>query len=188
MAYPVLADVKTYLGVTTTTDDARIAGIMVWVEALIDAYLGRTMVSATFTQTAYKVRSEILQLRNYPVASITSITIDDVEETETQLDEDYHLDTDTGTIYGDFIAGDVNVIVYVGGYSTNPAVVDEVFLMVVEDRYEDYKGISGAEVKDVTLFDFAKVSYDTSTGTGGRSLTYMGVGSSGNTPSPLQDY
>ena len=142
------------------------------------------MVSATFTQTACQVRSELVQLRNYPVASITSITIDD----EAQTVADYYLDGDTGSLRGDFIAGDENVIVYVGGYSTNPAVVDEVFLMVVEDRYEDYKGVSGNEVKDVTLFDFAKVSYDTGTGSGGRSLTYSGVGSSGNTPSPLDDY
>lgn len=184
MAYPDLAEVKTYLVVTGTDDDVRIAQIMVWVSELIDCYLGRVMVQAEHTQTAYKVRSEYLQLRNYPVSTLTSITIDD----EVQDLDDYHLIEDTGEIYGDFITGDVNVLVYTGGYTTNPAVVDEVYLSIIEDRYEDYKGLSDADVKDVTLFDFAKVSYDTANSSGARSISYSGVGSTGNVAQPLEDY
>lgn len=184
MAYPDLAAVKVYLDLTTTDDDVRLAQIMAWVSELIDAYLGRIMVSASHTQTAYKVQSEYLQLRNYPATTLTSITIDGVVQTLS----DYDLLEDTGELYGDFVAGDLNVIVYTGGYSTNPPIVDEVFLMIVEDRYEDYKGLSDADIKDVTLFDFAKVSYDTANSSGARSLTYSGVGSSGNVAQPLEDY
>lgn len=184
MAYPDLAEVKAYLGVTTDTDDDQISIIMAWVSELIDMYLGRVMVQAEFTQTAYKVRTQYLQLRNYPVSVLTSITIDD----EVKDVSDYHLNPDTGEVYGDFVSGDINVLVYTGGYSTLPAVVQEVYLSVIEDRYEDYKGLNDADIKDVTLFDFAKVSYDTANSGGNSSLTYSGVGSSGNVPAPLEDY
>lgn len=184
MAYPDLAAVKDYLGVTDTTDDIRIAQIMVWVQELIDAYLGRVMVEAEHTQTAYKPRTEYLQLRNYPVSAISSITVDG-EATDVTA---YYLNQDTGEMYGEFIYGDVNVIVYTGGYATLPAVVEEVYLSIVDDRYIDYKGLSDADVKDVTLFDFAKVSYDTVNSSGARSLSYSGVGSTGNTAAPLEEY
>ena len=183
MAYPDLADVKTYLGVEDTDDDVRIAQIMVWTQSLIEYYLGRNLVSATYTQPAYKPKTELLQLRNYPVDSITSITIDD----EVKTVSDFHLELLTGTVYGDFIEGVIVSIVYVGGYATTPSIVEDVYYQIVEDRYNDYLGINDGDVKDVTLFDFAKVSYDTSGGAN-RSLTYSGVGSSGTDPEPLANY
>jgi len=95
---------------------------------------------------------------------------------------------DVGSVYGDFVESERVSIVYVGGYATIPPLVVDVFYAVVEDRYNDYKGTSDAEVKDVTLFDFAKVSYDTSTGSGARAINYSGVTSTGNVPAQLQNY
>lgn len=185
MAYPTLSDVKGFLGVTGTDDDTRLTLLVSWTEELIHAYLGRNLNTATYTQIYYKPQTEGIQLNNYPVDSITSITID----TETQTLTDYDLVIDIGTVYGDFIESEDVTIVYVGGYSTIPPLVVDVFYAVVEDRYNDYKGTSDAEVKDVTLFDFAKVSYDTSTGSGAsRSLTYSGIESKGNVPAQLQEY
>ena len=183
MAYPTLSDVKTYLGVTTTTDDARLTLFVNWTEALIHAYLGRDLNSAEYTQLFYKPVTEALQLDNFPVASLTSITTDDILQTLT----DFDLVIDIGTVYGDFITGNTVSIVYTGGYTTLPLPVVDTLYAIIEDRYLEYKGESDAEVKDVTLFDFAKVSYDTSASSG-NSLTYTGVGSSGNVPQHLQDY
>ena len=184
MAYPTLTEVKSFLGVTTSDDDARLTLLISWTEELIHRYLGRNLNSATYTQLAYKPQSEIFQLDNYPVDSITSITIDD----EVQDSDDYDLVLDVGSVYGDFVENERVSIVYVGGYSTIPPLVIDVFYAVVEDRYNDYKGVSDAEVKDVTLFDFAKISYDTSTGSGARSINYSGVTSTGNVPAQLQNY
>ena len=184
MAYPTLTDVKSFLDVTTSDDDARLTLLISWTEELIHRYLGRNLNSATYTQLAYKPQAEIFQLDNYPVDSITSITIDG----EVQDLDDYDLVIDVGSVYGDFVESERVSIVYVGGYSTIPPLVVDVFYAVVEDRYNDYKGVSDAEVKDVTLFDFAKVSYDTSTGSGARSINYSGVTSTGNVPAQLQSY
>ena len=185
MAYPTLADVKTYLGLTTTDDDARLTLIISWTEALIHAYLGRNLNEATYTHKSYKPVSDNIQLDNYPVSSITSITIDG----ETKTLADYDLVEDVGIVYGDFTTGDFVTIIYVGGYATLPTPIEDCFYAIIEDRYKEYKGISGAEVRDVTLFDFAKVSYDTSTtNSGSRSLTYTGVNSTGHVPQVLQNY
>jgi len=184
VAYPTLTDVKSFLGVTSSDDDARLTLLISWTEELIHRYLGRNLNSASYTQLSYKPRAEIFQLDNYPVASITSVTIDD----EVQDLDDYDLVLDVGSVYGDFVESERVSIVYVGGYATIPPLVVDVFYAVVEDRYNDYKGTSDAEVKDVTLFDFAKVSYDTSTGSGARSINYSGVTSTGNVPAQLQNY
>jgi len=184
VAYPTVADVKTFLGITSTDDDARLTLLVSWTEELIHKYLGRNLNTNTYTQLAYKPQTEIFQLDNYPVDSITSITIDDVLQTLTE----YDLTLDIGTLYGDFIESETVSVVYVGGYATIPPLVVDVFYAVVEDRYNEYKGTSSAEVKDVTLFDFAKVSYDTTTGTGARSINYSGVSATGNVPAQLQSY
>ena len=184
MTYPTLSDVKDYLGVTDTDDDSRLTLLIAWTEELIHMYLGRNLNETSYTQTAYKPATELIQLDNYPVASLTSVTIDDVVETLT----DFDLVTDIGAVHGDFILGEVISIVYTGGYATIPPLIIEVFYQVVEDSYNEYKGTSDDEVKDVTLFDFAKVSYDTSTAGGARSINYSGIESKGHVPAQLQDY
>ncbi len=184
MAYPTVSEIKTFLSITTSDDDARLTLLASWTEELIHRYLGRDLNSATYTQLAYKPQTEIMQLDNFPVDSLTSITID----TDVQDLDNYDLVLDTGSIHGDFVESEDVSIVYVGGYATIPPLVVDVFYAVVEDRYNEYKGVSDAEVKDVTLFDFAKVSYDTSTGSGSRSLSYSGVTATGNIPSYLESY
>ena len=185
MSYPTLSDVKSFLGLTATDDDTRLNLLISWTEELIHAYLGRNLNTATYTQTAYKPQTELIQLTNYTVDSLTSVTIDDELQTLT----DFDLEAATGSVHGDFVSAETVSIVYIGGYATIPPLIIDVFYAVVEDRYNEYKGTSDAEVKDVTLFDFAKVTYDTSTGSGAsRSLSYSGVEAKGNIPTHLQDY
>lgn len=185
MSYPVIADVKTYMGVTTSDDDARITQMMTWTENQIHDYLGRNLNSDTYTQKNFEPNSGILQLKNYPVDSITSVDFDgDTKETS-----DFDLDEDYGTLHGIFTNVTKVTTVYVGGYATLPVTIEDVFYHVVEDMYNDYlSGGNTAEIKDVTLFDFAKVSYDTSTISNSSSISYSGVESKGYTPEYLRDY
>ncbi len=187
MAYPTLEEVKNYLGVTTGDDDALIQQIIDQTIALLENYLGRNMVSATFDHESYMPESNMIQLKNYPTKIINSITLDG----EAGVVEDYHVSKDIGTIYGDFNNVDVVEINYDGGYDPLPLDYEQVFYQVVSDVYDDYKGVSDSDVKDVTLFDFAKVSYDTSTtttgGSRGGTINYSGVGA-GNVPAQLEPY
>jgi hypothetical protein len=182
MAYPNLSDVKTYIGIGDSADDARLTLIIAWTQALMEDYLGRELTLTEHTQKSYKIRSQAIQLVNYPVASITSITFDG----DTQSVSDFDLSEDIGSVYGDLTTVDELVIVYQGGFTDLPPVIEQVFYQICEDQYDDYKGISKEDIKDVTLFDFAKVSFQQDNSS--RQLTYSGVGSSGNIPDQLLDY
>ena len=180
MSYPALQDVKDYLGVTTTDDDVWLTSVMSWTVDLIRLYLGRNILSAEYTQEAYQLYSTIMSLDNYPVSSLVSVTIDD----EVQSLDDYYLSKVIGNVYGDFTDGDINIIVYNGGYTTLPPVIEDVYYGVIEERYGEYKGNTDDPVKDITLFDFGKVSFDAADSSG---ISYSGVGS-GNIPEPLQNF
>jgi len=181
--YPTLVDVKDYFDITDPTYDDQLTLILSWTSALIEAYLGRALCLAETTQTLYKPQTVIAQLDNYPGDSITEVEVDG----NIKPLEDYHLVKRIGTVYGDFFSATHVNITYMGGYTELPAVISDVFYSIVGDRYETLLGASDADIKDVTLFDFAKVSYDTSGSSGSSSLSYQGVGS-GTVPEPLQDY
>lgn len=183
MSYPTLAEVKTSLGILTTADDAKLTQLMAWTEEVIHEYLGRDLNLAEYTHNSYKPLTEMLQLDNYPVPSVTSITMDG----DTKTVSDYHLVINEGILYGDFTSCDVLVIVYQGGYTTLPGPIYNVFCSIIEDQYADYKGISEDDIKDITIFDFAKVSFDT-TSSGGNSVSYSGVSSTGHVPAILEPY
>jgi len=182
MSYPTLSDVKTYIGIGDSSDDVRLTLILAWTQALMEDYLGRELTLTEYTQKSYKIRSKAIQLANYPVASVTSITFD----SDAQSVSDFDLSEDIGSVYGDFTTVDELVIVYQGGFTTLPPVIEQVFYQICEDQYNDYKGMSEEDIKDVTLFDFAKVSFQQDNSS--RQLTYSGVGSSGNIPDQLLDY
>ena len=182
MSYPSLEDVKAYLGITDSTHDVILTQIMTWTEALFLDYLGRNLLLAEYTQEFYMLQSKTLQLDNYPVTEIVTLTLDD---TVTELD-DFYLKEASGQLYGQLQDYTIISVVYTGGYQDLPPVIEDCFYGVVEDRYNDYIGESDSDVKDVTLFDFGKVSFDTTTSDGG--ISYSGVDSSGNIPEPLIDY
>lgn len=185
MSYYTVDEIKEYLTITDTTYDEQITLIREWTIELIERYLGRKFESAAFTQESFQPNSNLFQLDNYPIETLTSINIDGSDLTDLS---DYYLDKKIGTIHGDFTNGNVYIISYTGGYTTVPAVINDALVLVVDDRYQAMLGASSAEVKDVTLFDFAKVSYDTSTSSGGSSISYSGVNSTGTLPEPLQNY
>jgi len=152
-----------------------------WVQSLIETYLGRQLFNASYTHESYQPRSTQIQLDNYPVESVTTITMDGNTKDVSQ----YHLTKATGQVYGDFSSVDVLTIVYDGGFSELPAIIESVYMAIMKDGYEELSDTSDADVKDVTIFDFAKVAYDT-TGSSG-NISYSGV-SSGNVPEPLANY
>jgi len=185
MSWPTLQDVKDYYGYHTSDYNDQLTQIITWTSALIEKYLGREFSEMEYSQEAYKLNSDLMHLANYPVSELLTITIDGVEADVSE----YHLDKNIGSVYGDFTTGAVYVVTYTGGYATLPQVVEDAFYGIVNDRFEDYKDRIGVatdlDAKDVTLFDFAKVSFDT--GGTGSSISYQGVGS-GNVPASLANY
>lgn len=72
-----LADCKAWLGLTTTTDDALLAGLISAVSTAILADLGRTVLPATVSETL-DGGGAALPLRQWPVTSVAAVAIDGV--------------------------------------------------------------------------------------------------------------
>lgn len=88
--------VKAELSITGSGDDVLLGSKIEEASSDIDAHLGRTLARATLTQTIWNVGwAEFIMLDRAPVASITSVTVDDVA---VDADE-YRLDSDTGILY-----------------------------------------------------------------------------------------
>jgi len=70
-----LANVKTSLLISGTTDDDLLNRLLGAADGFITEFTGRTFTSGTFTETHPAGRSLVF-LRNYPVTSITSLKVD----------------------------------------------------------------------------------------------------------------
>lgn len=73
-----LADVKTYLGVTTTNTDAALTALITNVSAAIENYCNRTFAQATYTDTYNGNGRPSLYLREGPVTAVSAVTVDGV--------------------------------------------------------------------------------------------------------------
>lgn len=91
-----LQRVKDELGIADGASDAILNTKIAEASSDIEAHLGRTLSRATLTQTFWgEGCAECLLLGRVPVASITSVTVDDV-----LVDADeYRLDSETGALY-----------------------------------------------------------------------------------------
>lgn len=75
MAIATTAEYKTYAGISVTTWDAQFDVIIPAVQKAIERVCGRVFDTATFTEYLDGLGSDVLQLSNPPIASITSIQI-----------------------------------------------------------------------------------------------------------------
>jgi uncharacterized phiE125 gp8 family phage protein len=97
-ALTTLETVKEELGITTTSSDAILTRKIDEATSDIEAHLGRTFCRETITETFWGwvwKAPEYLTLDRAPVASIASVTVDDV----TLSSNEYRLDADTGILY-----------------------------------------------------------------------------------------
>lgn len=91
-----LQRVKDELGITTGANDALLTTKIDEATSDIEAHLSRTLCRAGLTETIWSEGfAEYFVLARAPVASITSVTIDD----EVVDADEYRLDTDAGILY-----------------------------------------------------------------------------------------
>lgn len=121
-------DVKDYLGLDDNTEqDAYLADLILLVTSEVENYCGRTFASATFTEYFDGVFQDSLNLKNYPITSITSIHDDgDRVYGDSSLisSSDYVYYADEGIVKFDSVlsGGNKSVkVVYVAGYATIPS-------------------------------------------------------------------
>ena len=124
-----LADVKANLQIASTTQtwDAQLNGAIVSASGLIEARCNRHFASQAYTEYYAGIGQKTLQLREYPVSVLTSVSSDTARDfgAASVLDADnYSLDGDTGTVYFDYALSYGNrsiKVVYTAGYTSFPA-------------------------------------------------------------------
>jgi hypothetical protein len=75
MSLDTLANVKTRIGITGSTDDSLTSLLMSSADAWVGNYTGRDFVGGTYTEY-FPGNVEFLQLANFPVISVTSVKVD----------------------------------------------------------------------------------------------------------------
>ncbi|HBR20260.1 MAG TPA: hypothetical protein DD726_08595 [Phycisphaerales bacterium] len=124
-----LADVKDRLGITNTENDLTINTIIASLAALFDTYCNRNLIVPAADVTEYYTGySQWLQLRRYPIVSITSIktsyNFDFTSATALIADTDYRI-VEGGrkgmlvSLYGTWplFVPDAIQVIYLGGYA-----------------------------------------------------------------------
>lgn len=152
-----VAEAKSFLQITGTTYDTLITGYCGYITAEINTYIGRTLESAVYTNEVLEYESanfdldentpfdlaspqRVVHLKNYPVVTVSgtaqlSISYDGVALVP---DDDYKVDTDTGTVFLYASPSDYQrklLATYTAGYSTVPDDIKLVALMGVKDLY-----------------------------------------------------
>lgn len=161
-----LAEIKSYLGVSGSADDAFLTSQGQLVSDAIEAYCQRKFNAVNYTQTYYcedyKRGDSRLFLAVFPVNSITSI------EEDGEAITGYRLHPQTGilTKKEGFFFGDEIIVEYNAGYAQAdiPSVVKSVVYSVVGERYSKKKsGIDlnfGSDVQRVSIPGTISIDFD----------------------------
>ena len=76
MALTTLADLKTYLGISDSSEDALLNLLIADADAAILGYIGRTIEQATLTEYYSGDGPQMLVLKQRPVTAVTSVHVD----------------------------------------------------------------------------------------------------------------
>lgn len=119
-----LADVKAFLGITTTANDAVLSALITNVSAAIESYCNRTFASTSYTETRNGQGGCRLFLANGPVTAVASVSVDGVAipPAPDALSSGYLVDANTVYLRGYcFTRGVQNVMVtYTAGFAAVP--------------------------------------------------------------------
>jgi hypothetical protein len=163
-----LAEMKAYLGITDSSQDAFLTEQLTFINEAVESYCARKFDLATYTQKFhyddYRKSIKSLELYHYPLVSVTEIKEDDV----VQDLADYRVHNPTGKITANtgFFSSCQSIVevTYQAGYSTIPATIKNVVYSVVEERYNRKQaGISlnfGADVQRIALSGVMSIDFD----------------------------
>lgn len=142
-----LANVKSWLGVSNTDDDAQLSRLITAASDFVASYCSRVFVSTVFTDRKYHGNgNSTLVLRNWPIISIQELAIDGVDvpaSSYTFYDRMIYLNN------GVFNRGLANVAVsYTAGYATIPFGLEQAVIELIAFKYRE-KGRIGHSSKQL---------------------------------------
>lgn len=142
-----LGDIKTYLGITGSSEDAFLTMQCEIASDAVELYCRRKFAMADYQETFYTSDFSVnkcLTLFHFPVKEITSITLDGEDFIPADLGphQKVRLDKRTGILRRDsgfFTSGVEMVVTYKAGYEPIPNLIRMVVLSIVEERYNKKK-------------------------------------------------
>lgn len=134
-----LADVKTYLGLTTTATDPVLQSLITGASAWIESFCSRVFAQATYTEIRNGNGGNRLFLANAPVSAVSSVTVDGQAIPAASDAQSTGYVYDGGTVYLRgyvFCRGVQNVTAsYTAGFATVPADVAQACVELVAAKY-----------------------------------------------------
>lgn len=161
MALTTVANFKTFIGDSSSTNDTVYGNIIDSVSAFVENYCNRTFDSTTYTNEVYDGTGTIyLRLKNYPITTFTRLQErarwDNTDDWETISSQNYYYDTNEGVITktSNFSMGKQNYrVTYVAGYSTIPADLQLAVWQMTRDIFNHRK--SSGDVTSEKLKDYS---------------------------------
>jgi hypothetical protein len=140
----VLATVKSWLGITATTDDATLTRLISAASTLIQNYLNRTIAVASYTETRNGNGRNRLTLANTPLVSVQSVTVGAATIQPfagSPGHSGYWFEPGGTTLYlagAGFDYGIQNVqLAYTAGYATTPLDIEQATIELIALRYRE---------------------------------------------------
>ncbi|MEE9584612.1 MAG: head-tail connector protein [Candidatus Brocadiales bacterium] len=132
-----MTNVKDYLGVAGSSDDALISRLVDWATDLIHSYCGRTFTEGTYDEYYDGDGTEGILTNQYPISTVTLLEVDSIEK-----------DASAYTLYGQlgllklnsgtFSRGKKNVrLQYTAGYASVPNDLEQAAIELVAMKYYD---------------------------------------------------
>lgn len=151
-----LADVKAWMGITVTDQDAVLTRLISAASNYIQSWLNRDLLAADYTERFNGTGTASLMLPNYPVLSVTSVKINGLTiPAGSDSADGYFFDSDGLYLRGyRFERGVSNVLVsYRGGFETIPAELAQATIELVSLRHKERdrigivsKGLAGETI------------------------------------------
>ena len=138
--YCTPTDVKSYLNISTTNSDTLLSAMISGYSAAIDNWTNRTFTQTTTTYKANGNGSAILMLKDYPVISVSSVTVDGIAYIQSDGKTSGYI-ADDFAIYligARFNKGFQNVSVsYSFGYATIPNDIKQTVIELVAYKFKE---------------------------------------------------
>jgi hypothetical protein len=184
-----LAEMKTFLGISTTDYDAFLTLQLQIVSEAVEGYCNRVFADTDYTQfffeeDFYSLSKRTMSLYHFPLTDITAVEEADTEDATTWLPVTPYRHHDptavlTATEGGFFRLGRVLKVEYSAGYATIPAVVSSVVYSIVQERYnKKVNGIDlnfGSDVQRVSIPGTISIDFDYSLSTNERKSAYGAI-------------
>jgi hypothetical protein len=157
-----LANVKQYLGITNTGDDALLTSLVSRVSQNVQTWLGRSILSASYTEIYDGSGGYVLVPKNYPITAIASLSIDTIvvplAPDSTQPGYMWNADKIVLVNGYRFTRNLQNVVVsYTAGYAATPMDLEEAVIELIGFIYKGRdriglasKGLAGEQTNFIT--------------------------------------